>query len=98
MAENLQKDGRIRTGSEVWRSGQGARANPPLGPRARELCWGRGVVTSRRDPPPYAAHWGGQKVSGGAGAILEEPATEWEWSGAAVVADSSLLPTLRSAG
>lgn len=49
-------------------------------------------------PPPYAAHWGGPKISGGAGAILQEPATEWESSGAAIVADSFLLPTVRSAG
>lgn len=36
-----------------------------------------------------------QKVSGGPGAILQDLVTEWEWSGAAVVADSFLLPTVR---
>lgn len=54
-------------------------------------------MPSQRRPAPLRRALGGQKVSGGAGAILPEPATEWEWSGAAVVADSFLLPTVQSA-
>lgn len=54
-------------------------------------------MTSPRRPAPLRRALEGQRVSSGAGAILPEPATKWEWSGAAVVADSFLLPTVQSA-
>lgn len=55
-------------------------------------------MTSPARTPPDVAPWRSLRLSGGGGAILTEPETEWEWSGTAVVADSFLLPTVRSAG